>query len=265
MLDFIIIEKIYYPIVIIIVSILIYLSVSIMIRKTFLTNKNKNDIRGRRKITLAKLTINILKYIIFIIAILILLSFYGVNINAILAGLGVAGLIIGLAFQDILKDFLAGIFIILDNQYWIGEVVKYNNFTGEVIEIGLRTTKIKSHTGEVLIIANRNVVEIINCSIYDSLAITDINVSIDSDIDKVEKVITKTLKEIKENNKNITGEVKLLGVQSVSDNILLYRVTALCKPNEQFGIQREILKSMKIAFEKNNIEIPISKVVMKNE
>ena len=89
---------------------------------------------------------------------------YGVDTSGIIASLGVAGLVIGLALQDIIADFVAGIFILFDDQYIIGDVVEINGFKGEVIGFGLMSTKIKNATGDVLIISNSSFKEVVNFS-----------------------------------------------------------------------------------------------------
>src|SRR5699024_1893706 len=105
--------------------------------------------------------------------------------------LGVVGVVVGLALQDILKDFIAGFTIMLENQYTVGDTVTIGTFKGEVISLSLKTTKLKAYTGEVNIIANRNVIEVINHSIENSLAVVNVSVDYSEDIEKVEKVLNE--------------------------------------------------------------------------
>ena len=105
---------------------------------------------------------NVFKYLILIFVVLGILKLYGVDTTSIIASIGVFAAVIGLAFQDILKDVLAGASIIFDNKYAVGDVVQINGFTGTVIEFGLRTTKIKSFSGEVKSIGNSSFNEVIN-------------------------------------------------------------------------------------------------------
>ena len=89
---------------------------------------------------------------------------FGVDTSSFIAGLGVASVVIGLALQDALKDIIGGINIILDNFYVVGDYVKYGDFTGQVISFGLKSTKIKDFNGNVMVVSNRNIDEIINLS-----------------------------------------------------------------------------------------------------
>ena len=97
-----------------------------------------------RKMTIISLVNNIIKYVIFIFVVLSILKVYGVDTSSILASVGILGLVIGLAIQDIIADFLKGVFIIFDNQYTIGDFVEINGFKGEVISLGLMNTKSKN-------------------------------------------------------------------------------------------------------------------------
>ena len=98
-----------------------------------------------------------------------ILKLYGVDTTSIIASIGVFAAVIGLAFQDILKDLLAGISIIFDNKFAVGDTVEINGFSGTVIQLGLRTTKIKSFTGEIKSIGNSSFNEVINYSLSDAI------------------------------------------------------------------------------------------------
>ena len=128
------------------------------------------------------------------IGILIILDFYGVDTKSLIASIGIAGVVLGLALQDTVKDFISGISLILENYLQVGDVVTYNDFTGEVIELGLRTTKIKKASGEVLIVANRNIDEIINSSQKTAHLLLDIPTAYEENIATVEKTLKEVIK-----------------------------------------------------------------------
>ena len=111
-----------------------------------------------------------------------ILDIFGVDTATLIASLGVVGLVAGLAIQDTLKDFVAGISIILENQYRVGDTITVKGFRGEVINLGIKTTHIRAYTGEVMIIANHLIEEVINHSVEKSLAVIDIPVSYDTNI-----------------------------------------------------------------------------------
>ena len=189
MLEKILVKEVIGPIVVILSCLLIYHLIKKIINKMMKVKLSRID--QRRQKTINVLILNIIKYFLIVVAIIIILSMLGVNMNAVVASLGVVGVVVGLAFQDILKDFLSGISIIVEDQYKIGDTVTINDFKGEVLAIGFRTTRLKAYTGEVMIISNRNIQKVINHSFKSSKAIVDVMVSYEEDLLKVEKVLSE--------------------------------------------------------------------------
>lgn len=127
----------------------------------------KTSPAGRQRIkTISQLISSILRYLFLIIVLLVVLSVLGVNVTSLLAGLGIMTAVIGLAFQDMIKDFIAGIAIIVENQFSVGDTViaQADGFKGTVTNIGLKTTEITNDKGEVKIMANHNIDGLINCT-----------------------------------------------------------------------------------------------------
>ena len=107
---------------------------------------------------------SILRYVALILVVLTVLANMGVNVTSILAGLGIMAAIMGLAFQDMLKDVIAGVMFIVENQFSVGDTVMINDFKGEVISMSLKTTRVQNSKGEIMILANHNIDGLINCS-----------------------------------------------------------------------------------------------------
>ena len=158
-------EKVYMPIIYILIGVIAYSLLSKVINR-LLSKHNGKSYKDKRKGTIINLLRNIVKYIVLIFIILGILKLYGVDTTSIIASLGVFAAVIGLAFQDILKDLLAGISIIFDNKYAVGDVVEINGFKGTVVELGLRTTKIKSFSGEIKCIGNSSFNEVTNFKVF---------------------------------------------------------------------------------------------------
>ena len=190
---------------------------------------------------------------------------YSICLKELLKLLSVIGVVVGLAFQDLIKAFIAGITIVLEGQYRVGDVIEIAGFKGEVIYLGLKSTKIKAATGEIKIISNHLVTDVINYSLSDSLAIVDIDVAYESDLDKVEKVLNKLCDRLTEELPKLKGEVTLLGINSLEASSVRYRMTVLTEPMEHFGVQRLMRKEIKLELAKNGIEIPYNQVVMHNK
>ena len=174
-----------------------------------------------------------------------------------------AGALLGLSLQDTLKDVLNGISIIFDNYFVVGDIVTYDDFTGTVIGFGLKTTKIKKITGEVLSISNRNIDKIINLSQEKDTVTISIPTAYEEDYNKVEKVLTKTINNIKDSNQDVK-EVLFLGIEELEDSSVIYQVRFTCKRGLQWELKRLFLKEIKIAYEKNNIKIPYNQLEVHN-
>lgn len=254
MIDFIKSEKFILPIVYIIIGIVLLRIVSFIINKI-----SKNRYVDKKRKTIISLVKNILKYLIYIFVILSILSVYGIDTSGIIASLGIAGLVIGLALQDIIADFVAGIFILFDDQYTIGDIIEVNGFKGEVIGFGLMSTKIKKFSGDVLILSNSSFKEVINYSRHNTTVAITLDVAYDTDIDKLEKVL-KSLEDDVKKLENVVGEYKLLGINEFSSSSIKYVVSIECKAESHYQIKRDYFKLVKNAFNKNNIEIPYNKL-----
>ncbi len=263
MLDFILSKEIVSSFFTIVISILVYFIIKQIILKMFMASKKYGV--HKKSITITNMFINIIKYIFIIIVVLTLLSVWGVDTKALVTSLGVVGVVAGLALQDILKDFLAGFSIIVDNEFDVGDNIKINNFRGTVIELGMKNTKIRAYSGEVLTIANRNINEIINYSTQDSRCIIDVSVAYDSDLDKVEKVLTEVCHELKKNTSYLKDDMEILGVQEMADSAIIYRIIGDCAPTLDIEFKRKAYKAIKEAFDDNGIEIPFAQVVVHNE
>lgn len=263
MLEKLLTKEIISPIFIIIIAILSYLLVKQIIIKAFKANK-KYGIH-KKSITIMNLVINIVKYLVIIITILTLLNIWGVDTNALVASLGIVGVVAGLAMQDILKDFLAGFSIIIDNEFDVGDNVQIGTFRGDVVELGMKNTKIRAYSGEILIVANRNINEVINYSTQPSRCIVDINVDYNENLEKVEKILNEVCVQLHQKVPYLVSKPEILGVQSLSDSAVEYRLIADCQPTRDRDFKREVYRAVKIAFDQNNITIPFPQVVVHNE
>ena len=138
--NFIFQERIIAPVIIVICTILVVKIMKAIVKKLFA--KNQKNFIGKKRTTIMELITNVLKFFVYAIAVMMILEVYGVDTKGILASLGIAGVVLGLALQDTVEDLMSGITIILDNYYVIGDTIRIDNFTGEVIELSLRSTKV---------------------------------------------------------------------------------------------------------------------------
>lgn len=258
-------KEIYMPIIIIIIAIVVEKFLKLIVKKTFNPSKKHHKFDSRKVSTIRSILCNLIKYVVWIIAVLSILSVFGVNTAAIITGLGVASLVIGLAFQDILKDVLVGVSILFESWFAVGDLVKIGGFEGTVVSLGLKTTRLQAFTGEMKMISNRNISEVINYSMDKTLAVVDIAVSYESKIDKVEKILMLTAATIKDKIPSLTSEIELLGVQELSDSAVVFRLVGKCKPAKHYEVQRQMKKEFKNALDKNGIKIPYPQIEVHNE
>jgi len=256
-LNIVLTKKVLGTALVIITSIIIVNIFKSIISRILIKGKTPYEIKRRK--TIIDLIENIFKWFIYIIAILIILDFYGVNTKSLIASIGVAGAVLGLALQDTVKDLIGGISLILENYLAVGDIVTFNDFTGEVIELGLRVTKIKKASGEVMIVANRNIDTIINLSQKKANILLEIDTAYEEKNTKVEKVLMKVLDEaIVE--KLILPDSEYLGINELASSSVKYMINIHCDQTKRYSVRREILKRIKIAYEKNNIKIPYNQI-----
>ena len=256
MMEFLLSFRFWGPIIYIFIGYLLNSMLSNLVTKIIKNNKRKNH---KKQDTVVKLFNSIFKYIIIVIVLLMILELYGVNTKNIIASLGIFTVVIGLALQDTLKNMLAGILIILDNRYNVGDFVKINDFTGEVTSLGLQTTKLKSFSGEVFTISNTNITNVINYSEANTSLYYGIEVSYDTNIKELEKVLKSLIPKVSK-IENVVSEMELLGVDSFNSSSITYKVCITTKPYKYFNVKREFNKILKEAFDKNGIEIPYNQI-----
>lgn len=261
MMDIFLIKEVIAPILIILISTFVYLIIKGVINRVF---KIRNKYIDKKKSqTINSLISNLVMYFIIIVDIVMILDVFGVDTKTLIASLGVVGIVAGLAIQDTLKDFISGVSIVLENQYRVGDTVTVKGFRGEVISLGIKSTKLRAYTGEIMIIANHLIEEVINHSLEKSVAIVDIPIAYDTNIEKLENALNDLFSDLKING--INGDIKMLGIQSYDDSSMSYRIVCDTVPMEHFQVERDLKKAIKKCLDKNKIVIPFPQVVVHNE
>ena len=252
------------PIVYIIIGIIIFQIIKRIVLKSSIKHKKLNKDQIQRIKTIKILFINIIKYIIIIFVVLAILSQFGVNIKSILAGVGIGTAIIGLAFQDLAKDLIAGFSIITEGEYEVGDTIEVDGFMGEVISISLRTTRIRNFKGATKIIGNHYMDNIINYSENNSLAVIDIDVSYENNDEEVTNAINSLFERIKGTIPFATKDHEIWGVNELSDSSVVYRIVVETEPTKQFITERYLRKEIRKELEKHNIKIPYPQIEVHN-
>ncbi|TRZ36493.1 mechanosensitive ion channel family protein [Niallia circulans] len=249
--------------VIILISIVVTRVAKIAVRNIFKVRTHSAlRISERREATLVKLLENTLTYVIYFIALMMILGTLHIDVKGLLAGAGIVGLAVGFGAQSLVKDIITGFFIIFEDQFSVGDVVQIGQFQGVVEEIGLRTTKVKSYTGEVNIIPNGSIMEVTNFSLNNSKAVVDVSIAYKGDIDRAEQVIKDLIETLPAKYEQIVGIPELLGVENIMAAEVVIRVVAETLPMQHYTVARALRKEIKNVLDENGIESPYPKLMM---
>ncbi len=241
----------------------------IMIHNFFSTQKKmqKYKMSDRKADTLSTLLISILRYTVYFIIIVNILALFNVKMESVLAVAGVGGIAVGFGAQSLVKDIISGFFILLEDQFGVGDIVNLQSKTGTVEELGLRTTRIRSFDGDVHIIPNGEIRIVTNMTKQFKRAVVDIHVSYEQNLDQVLKIIRSIAESAYEQVPGMLAKPEILGVQELGSSSVVIRMYADCNIKENWAVERELRKRIKDTFQEMGIEIPYphSKVYVINE
>jgi small conductance mechanosensitive channel len=198
-------------------------------------------------------------FIIATLALLTIMGALGLPLGPLLASAGIVGVALGFGAQSLVKDFLSGIFMILEDQYGVGDVIDTGEAIGTVEDVTLRITKVRDASGIVWYIRNGEIVRIGNRSQGWSTAVVDIQVGYDESLDIVLPLIRKAASELNEApewTSRLLEEPVVAGVESLSGGVITIRIIAKCAPNENFPVSREIRERVKAALDTAGIRPP---------
>jgi len=214
---------------------------------------------NRRKTILA-LTYSFIKYAGIIIGFFALISIVMRDVGTMLAGAGIFVIVLGFGMQSILADIMAGLFIVFENTFEVGDIITVEPFRGEVIYIGIRTTKVRAVNGDVLVINNSELRRLINMTQEKSLAICDVTIEYSENLERVEGIINAHLATLPMKFDRIDGEARYLGTAEFNQSGIVLRIVADCAEENRMGLTREINRELKLLFDKNNIVFAVPHV-----
>lgn len=215
--------------------------------------------------TLATVFSSLVKYVAVIIAFCWILSIIGVNVSTIFASVGILALILGFGAESLVADLVTGVFILFENQYNVGDIIEIDGFRGKVKEIGIRTLSLEDTGGNIKIINNSDLKNIINRSNQRSVAVCDVGISYNVDLEKFDKVLDKILADIKSKHDIFIDRVECVGVESLANSCVVLRIIADVNEENIFKGKRILNKELKIAFDKAGISIPYPQLDVHNK
>lgn len=226
-----------------------------LIIKKLLSKTNKG-------ITIVKLLESFIRWIIVIVTIMLVLAAWGVDTSTLLASAGILTLIIGLGAQSLVADIVAGIFIVFEGEYKVGDIVVIDGWRGTVKEIGIRATKIVDAGGNIKIINNSNISTIINQTQDLSVAKCTMSIDYEESITRVELVLRDNLEEIKKQIPAIVEGPYYKGVSELAASSVNLLFVAKCKEEDIYQVQRDLNRELFILFNREHIGIPFNQVVV---
>lgn len=225
----------------------------------------KITFRTKRGLTISKLIVNFLKWAIGLVTLFFVLDAWGADTTAMLVSAGVVTLIIGLGSQSLVADILAGIFIVFEGEFQVGDIVIIDGWRGEVLQIGIRTTRLIDAGGNIKVVNNSEIKTIINQTQELSIAKCYVGISYGDRIEKVEKIIADNLPKIKEKIPAIVEGPFYKGVSELAESSVNLLFVAKCKENGIYQVQRDLNREIKIVFDDNNVNIPFPQVTLSYE
>jgi small-conductance mechanosensitive channel len=225
----------------------------------------------KREHTLVSLFRTAAAVAIWLIAIIVILWQLNINLAALMTGAGLIGIIVGFGAQSAIRDFLAGIFIIAENQYRVGDIVTLhtgsNDISGVVEDITIRITRLRDLDGNMHIVQNGSPIVVTNLTFDYANVNVDVSVAYESDVDKVEKVMNKVGQDMAEDDQwkeHIVEPIQFLRVDGFEDSAVRIKALGKVEPAKQWDVAGEFRRRIKRAFEKNGIQIPFPQVVVHN-
>ncbi len=242
-----------------------FASLEIKARQKALELSQATEQAKQRAKTLGSILRSTATAVIYTIAILMSLAEFDVNLGPLIAGAGIAGIALGFGAQSIVRDFLSGFFMLVEDQYAVGDIIDIGEAAGVVEGISLRTTQLRDVNGTLWYVPNGEIHRVANKSQQWARAVLDIEVAYDTDIDLATRVIKEVADEVWHehlDNATIIEEPEIWGVEMFGESAIAIRLVVKTEPGEQFMTGRVIRGRLVAAFEREGIEIPFPQRVV---
>jgi small conductance mechanosensitive channel len=209
---------------------------------------------------LLTILISVIKYAALLVWIFFVLTCFGVDTTVILAGIGIVSLIVGLAIQPLLSDIIAGLFIVFEDVFNVGDIIVADGFRGTVKEIGMRHTQIEDAGGNIKVINNSDIRSMVNMTNQLSLASIEMCIEYGESLERVEAIIAENLPKIKEAIPAIKEGPYYKGVSALADSSVNLKFIAKCDETTKYQVERDLNRQFKLLFDKYNINIPFPQI-----
>jgi small conductance mechanosensitive channel len=218
--------------------------------------RERNERSRQRALTMGAVMNSVATVVIYVIALLLCLGELGVELGPLIAGAGIAGIAIGFGTQSLVRDFVSGMFIVIEDQYGVGDTVDLGDASGTVEKVTLRTTWLRDLDGTLWVVPNGEIRRVANKSQRWARAVVDVRVAAEADLDQAVTVIRRTAAELFESQRGgrpMLEAPQVLGVESFAEGAATVRVTVKTEPGAQFNVGRLLRTRLKAAFDQAGI------------
>lgn len=245
--------KAVYALITIIIAVILY---KLILRATERAIKTDKAFNGKKSNTYIKLFRNIVRYVFAIIVVIVLLKIFGVDVSSMLAGIGIIGVVLGLAIQDLLKDIIRGSSILSDEYFAVGDVISYNDIEGQVLELGLKTTKIKElTTNNIISIANRNIEQV---SVLSKYIYVRVPLPYELKIEQQRRIVGQIVDSVKDDE--LIEDCENIGLTELGDSKIEYLLKITLDPINKLQAKRNTQEKIIQVLENNNISVPYNQI-----
>lgn len=214
-----------------------------------------------RGITVSRLINNFIKWIVAIALVIVILAVWGVNATALITGAGVLTLVVGLGMQSLIADVVAGLFIVFENEFNVGDIITVGDFRGTVVSIGIRTTKLEA-LGNLKIINNNEIKGVLNQTYKLSTAFAYVETRYEDKLPEIEKIIAKHIDELE--IEGAVGKVSYDGVDEFGSSGVRLQFSVQAKEGDVLAVRRGLNGAIKVMFDKYGVDIPYTQIVLHN-
>jgi moderate conductance mechanosensitive channel len=216
-----------------------------------------------RAMTLSSVLRSSASAVVWTIAAAMILAELGVALGPLIAGAGIAGIALGFGAQSLVKDFLSGTFMLIEDQYGVGDIIDAGEASGTVEAVSLRVTRLRDVNGTVWHIPNGTIARVGNMSQQWARALLDVSLAVDTNVDRAQAVIKRVADELWHDtgwHVRILEEPEVWGVESLGPDALVIRLVVKTKPAEQFNVMRELRRRLSETFAAEGIELPQNRI-----
>jgi len=236
--------------------------VNLLVDRSFSKQDDLSAAERQQKLTIVPIIKSLAKYVAYFAALVMVLYTLNINPTPLLAGAGILGIVVGLGAQALINDIVSGFFIIFENIFLVGDYIETGSARGVVESIEIRTTRIRNPDGQLHIMRNGTLGDIVNFSKEYTNAVVEVGVAYDSNLNDVYRVINEVGTKLDELYEDVFEPTEVQGLNSFGESDLLIRTVTKVKPGRHFSVARQMRKMLKEAFDREGIEIPFARRVL---